>query len=274
MSTSTLRRWQARLHEIIFEADTPEGKAFDVALLIAILASVTTVVLESVTEIRLEYGSTLLTIEWIFTTLFTLEYVLRLLSVGKPLRYALSFFGLVDLLSILPAFLSLFIGGTRSLSVIRTLRLLRVFRVLKLGHFVGAERMLYAALRASSRKITVFLGVVLTLVLILGSLMYLIEGEENGFTSIPVAVYWAIVTLTTVGYGDIAPQTVLGQFFASVVMVMGYGIIAVPTGIVSVEMAAVARGEAYGQSTQACPQCSREGHDTDASFCKICGASL
>jgi voltage-gated potassium channel len=274
MSTKTLRRWQARLHEIIFEADTPEGKAFDVALLIAILGSVSAVVLESVTEIRLQYGAALLTIEWIFTALFTLEYVLRLLSVGKPMRYALSFFGLVDLLSILPTYLSVFFVGTRSLSVIRALRLLRVFRVLKLGHFVGAERMLLTALKASIRKITIFLGVVLTMVLILGSLMYLIEGEEHGFTSIPVAVYWAIVTLTTVGYGDIAPQTVLGQFLASVVMVMGYGIIAVPTGIVSVEMAAVARGEAGGLNTQSCPQCSREGHDSDARFCKSCGTRL
>lgn len=271
MTNSTLRRWQARLHEVIFEADTPEGKAFDVALLIAIVASVTAVILESVAAIRVEYGPTLLLIEWVFTILFTLEYVLRLLSVGKPLHYALSFYGLVDLLSILPTYLSVFFGGARSLSVIRALRLLRVFRVFKLGHFVGAERMLYTALRASSRKITVFIGMVLSLVLILGSLMYFIEGAENGFTSIPTAMYWAIVTLTTVGYGDIAPQTVLGQFFSSVVMIMGYGIIAVPTGIVSVEMAAVARKNI---STQACPECSREGHDSDARFCKFCGTRL
>lgn len=269
MKSSTLRPWQIRLHEIIFEADTPTGKAFDVILLVAILASVAAVLLESVPEIRQEHGPVLVAIEWAFTALFTLEYVLRLISIQRPLRYATSFFGLVDLLSILPTYLSFFVAGSRSLIVIRAIRLLRVFRVFKLAHFVGEERMLYAALRASRRKITVFLGVVLTLVLIVGSLMYLIEGEKYGFTSIPVSMYWAIVTLTTVGYGDIAPQTVLGQFLASAVMVMGYGIIAVPTGIVSVEMAAVSR-----LTTQACPVCSREGHDVDARYCKICGERL
>lgn len=263
--------WRFRLHEIIFEADTRVGKAFDVALLISIVASVAAVTLESVAEIRTAYGPALRTLEWLFTGLFTLEYGLRLFCVGRPLRYATSFFGVVDLLAILPSYLSLFFAGTHSLIVIRALRLLRVFRVLKLVHFVGAERLLGAALRASFRKIVVFLGTVVTLVLIIGALMYLVEGEASGFTSIPVSVYWSIVTLTTVGYGDIAPQTVLGRFLASLVMIIGYGIIAVPTGIVTVELA---KFKDKPVSTQACPQCSHEGHDTDARFCKYCGAGL
>ena len=264
-------RWRSRLHEIIFEADSREGKVFDLALLACIVASVVAVTLESVAGIRAEHGPALRTLEWIFTALFTVEYVLRLICVGRPFRYATSFFGVVDLLAILPSYLSLFFAGTQSLVVIRALRLLRVFRVLKLAHFVGAERMLGAALRASFRKIVVFLGTVATLVLIIGALMYLVEGSDSGFTSIPVSVYWSIVTLTTVGYGDIAPQTVLGRFLASLVMIIGYGIIAVPTGIVTVELANVRNRPV---STQACPQCSREGHDTDARFCKYCGAGL
>lgn len=259
------------LHEIIFEADTPAGKAFDIMLLFCIVVSVGAVILESVASIRQAYGSYLRTLEWTFTILFTIEYGLRLISVRRPLHYALSFYGIVDLLAILPTYLSFFIAGSHSLIVIRALRLLRVFRVLKLGHFVGAEKLLQTALKASMRKIVVFLGTVLTLVLIIGSLMYLIEGEQNGFTSIPQAVYWAIVTMTTVGYGDIAPQTVLGQLFASAVMIIGYAIIAVPTGIVTVELAQASR---RAVSTQACPNCSREGHDPDARYCKHCGALL
>ncbi len=262
---------RARLHEIIFEADTPAGKLFDLALLVAIVASVVAVLLESVPSIRAEYGSTLRVIEWGFSILFTVEYVLRLVSVGRPLKYALSFFGIIDLLAIVPTYLSLVFTGTQSLLVIRALRLLRVFRVLKLGHFVGEARMLELALRASARKIVIFLGTVVTMVLIVGALMYLIEGEEHGYTSIPQSIYWAIVTMTTVGYGDLTPQTVPGKFLASVVMILGYGIIAVPTGIVTVELAAAGRGQV---STQACPQCSAEGHDVDATFCKRCGAKL
>ncbi len=263
--------WRSRLHEIIFEADTPTGKAFDIALLICILLSVAAVMLESVIAIRQTHGPLLRAIEWSFTLLFTAEYGLRLLSVRRPLRYATSFFGVVDLLAILPTYLSLVVTGTQSLIVIRALRLLRVFRVLKLGHFVGAEKLLQAAVRASARKIIVFLGTVLALVLIVGSVMYLIEGEESGFTSIPQSIYWAIVTMTTVGYGDIAPQTLLGKLFASIVMILGYGIIAVPTGIVTVELTQAARGPV---STQCCPQCAKEGHDADAVFCKTCGAEL
>ncbi len=262
---------RSRLHEIIFEADTPAGKAFDVALLVLIILSVVAVMLESTSTIAARYGPWLRTFEWVVTILFTIEYLLRLYSVGNPLRYARSFFGIVDLLAILPTYLSIFIPGAQTLLVIRALRLLRVFRVLKLAQFVGEASELRAALRASARKIIVFLGAVLTIVVIVGSMMYLIEGEANGFTSIPVSIYWAIVTMTTVGYGDIAPQTALGKILASAIMIMGYGIIAVPTGIVSVELAGVTRKKI---STQACPQCGAEGHDADAVHCKYCGDKL
>jgi voltage-gated potassium channel len=266
-----MARWRERLHEIIFEAETPEGKAFDVALLVCILASVVTVLLESVGTIRSQHGPLLRGLEWGFTLAFTVEYVLRLICVGKPLRYARSFFGIVDLLAIVPTYLSVFVAGAQSLIVIRALRLLRIFRVLKLVHFVGEARLLRAALYASVRKIIVFLGAVVTIVLIVGSLMYLVEGEASGFTSIPQGMYWAIVTLTTVGYGDIAPQTVTGKLLASIVMIMGYGIIAVPTGIVTVELAQARR---IPITTEACPDCGAGGHDNNADFCKFCGARL
>jgi len=260
-----------RLHEIIFEADTPFGKAFDIGLLVCILLSVSAVLLESVRSVREAWGSELRTIEWVFTILFTAEYVVRLACVRRPVRYARSFFGIVDLLSIVPTYLSLAFAGSQSLLVIRGLRLLRVFRVLRLAHFVGEARMLRVAVQASLRKIVVFLGAVITTVLIIGAAMYLIEGEEHGFTSIPTAIYWAIVTMTTVGYGDIAPQTVPGKVLASVVMVMGYGLIAVPTGIVTVEFASHRSTEI---STRSCHACGQEGHDPDARFCKSCGARL
>ena len=259
------------LHEIIFEADTPTGKAFDIILFVGIVLSVTAVVLESVASIREAHGVLLRRVEWFFTILFTVEYLLRLCTVRRPLKYAFSFFGLVDLLAIIPTYLSLAFTGTQTLLVIRALRLLRIFRVLKLVHYLGEARVLSLALRSSMHKITIFLGTVLSLVLILGTTMYLIEGEENGFTSIPQAIYWAIVTLTTVGYGDIAPQTILGKFLASTVMILGYGILAVPTGIVTVELA-----NAHGKkvSTQACRSCCAEGHDIDANYCKYCGEHL
>jgi len=265
--------WRSELHEIIFEADTFWGRAFDFVLFACIGLSVLVVLLESISEIRLEYGVELRAAEWLFTILFTVEYALRLATVHRPMRYALSFYGIIDLLAIVPTYLSLLVAGTHALIVIRALRLLRVFRVLKLGRFVGEATLLKVALRASSRKILVFLGTVLTLALIVGSGMYLIEGEENGFTSIPVSIYWTIVTMTTVGYGDITPQTVAGKMLASVVMIIGYGIIAVPTGIVSVELAQAQR-RGLVVSTQACPSCSAEGHDADAEFCKYCGAKL
>ena len=260
-----------KLHEIIFEADTFEGKAFDIALMIAIILSVIAVLLESAAGVRARYGTWLRAFEWLMTILFTIEYCLRLFCVGKPLRYARSFYGIVDLTAILPTYLSAFVIGAQSLLVIRALRLLRVFRVLKLVHFVGEARQLRTAMRASARKIIIFLGAVLTTVVIVGALIYLIEGEEHGFTSIPESIYWAIVTMTTVGYGDLAPQTALGKLLASAIMILGYGIIAVPTGIVTVEIAGAARRQI---STRACPQCASEGHDTDAVFCKSCGARL
>ncbi|WPP50534.1 ion transporter [Catalinimonas niigatensis] len=225
-----------RLYHIIFESDTREGKNFDVALLIAILLSVLTVMLESVSSIVREYGALIRSTEWFFTVIFTIEYFLRIYCARNRKGYILSFYGMVDLISIIPTYLSLIVVGTQYVLMIRILRLLRVFRVLKLYHFLGEAEILSRALRQSAAKITVFLGAVVTLIFIVGSMMYLIEGPENGFTSIPVSIYWAIVTLTTVGYGDIAPQTIAGQMLASIVMIMGYGIIAVPTGIVSVEL--------------------------------------
>jgi voltage-gated potassium channel len=263
--------WREKLREIIFEAETPAGKAFDLALLLAIVLSVVAVILESVVGIRARYGLELRGIEWFFTLLFTVEYVLRLICVGRPMRYALSFFGMVDFLAIVPTYLSVLLPGAQSLLVIRALRLLRVFRVMKLVQFVGEARVLGAALHASIRKIIVFLGTVLTLMLIIGALMYLIEGEEHGFTNIPKSIYWTVVTMTTVGYGDIAPATVLGQVLASIVMIIGYGIIAVPTGIVTVELAGARRRPII---TTVCQECAAEGHDADAEFCKYCGAKL
>jgi voltage-gated potassium channel len=264
-------RWRFKLHEVIFEADTPAGKAFDIALLVAILASVLVVVLESVPSVRTSYGRTIWAAEWGFTILFTVEYLLRLIAVRQPARYARSFFGVVDLLAVLPTYLSMLLPGAQAFLVVRALRLLRVFRILKLGEFIGEARMLMLALKASVRKILVFLAAVLVLVLIIGSVMYLVETPESGFTSIPQSIYWAIVTLTTVGYGDIAPQSVLGRILASLVMILGYGLIAVPTGIVTVELS---QGRNKVVSTQACPNCGLQGHDPDARHCKYCGAPL
>ena len=267
-----LSPWQNTLHEIIFEADTKAGKAFDVALIISILLSVLAVMLESVASIDLKYGDLLNTIEWGFTILFTIEYVLRMICVLKARKYIFSFFGIVDLLSLLPTYLSLVFAGSHYLIVIRTLRIMRVFRVLKLATYLQEANVLSQALIASRRKVTIFLSSVLILVCILGSMMYVIEGGEgSGFTSIPRSIYWAIVTLTTVGYGDISPQTNLGQALASVVMIMGYAILAVPTGIVSVELAEASK---HAVSTQACPSYTKEGHDHNAIHCKFCGVKL
>ena len=269
--TGSGNAWRQKLHEVIFEADTPAGKWFDVLLILAILASVVMVMLDSVGTIQKSYGPILLAGEWFFTILFTIEYLLRLVSVGRPLAYATSFFGVVDLLAILPTYLSILIPGAQYLLVIRILRVLRIFRILKLVQYLGEARMLTQALRASSRKITVFLIVVLTLVTIFGSLIYLIEDPKDGFTSIPKSIYWSIVTLTTVGYGDISPKTGLGQLLSALIMIIGYGIIAVPTGIVTIELAQAIKRQI---STQACPECSAEGHDIDAKHCKYCGSRL
>ncbi len=265
-------KWRSAIHEIIFEADTPAGKTFDVLLIACILLSVIAVMLDSVSAVRIQYGDLLYSVEWFFTILFTIEYILRLFGVGRPIMYATSFFGIVDFLAIVPTYLSLLFPGSQYLLVIRLLRVLRIFRVLKLVKYLGEASILIQALRSSRRKITVFLFVVFTIVIIVGSAMYLIEGEENGFTSIPRSVYWAIVTLTTVGYGDISPKTSFGQALAALVMITGYAIIAVPTGIVTVEIS-----QAIGKqkvSTQACPECSGEGHENNAVHCKFCGTKL
>ena len=269
-----LSGWRLKLHIIIFGNDTPRGKAFDVSLIWVIMASVVVVMLESVEVIDARYHTVLFVAEWIFTIIFTIEYILRLICVGYPLRYARSFFGIIDLLAVLPTYFSLVFPGAQALLVIRLLRILRVFRVLKLVHYLSEADILVQALRASRRKITIFIFAVLTLVSILGSMMYLIEGEEHGFTSIPRGVYWAIVTLTTVGYGDISPQTPIGQALAAVVMILGYGIIAVPTGIVTAEITRVGRMVEEGARALVCRHCNAVGHDEDAVFCKKCGARL
>ena len=263
--------WRLSLHEIIFEADTPAGKFFDIVLILTIIMSVITVMFDSVAEIRAQYGQTLYIIEWFFTLLFTVEYALRILSLGNPMRYVRSFYGLVDLVAILPTYLSLLIPGSQYLMVIRVLRLLRIFRILKLAQYLNEAEYLLKAMRASLRKISIFLFVIMTLVLIFGSLLYLIEGDESGFTSIGVSCYWAITTLTTVGYGDISPQSPLGRAVASVIMILGYGVIAVPTGIVTAELVAPITGKV---STQSCPDCGAEKHSYDALYCKYCGTEL
>lgn len=263
--------WRLQLHEIIFEADTPLGKLFDLILIIAILLSVVAVMLDSVAGVRAQHGRALYVIEWFFTVLFTVEYVCRIVSLGNPMRYVRSFYGVVDLLSILPTYLSLLITGAQYLMVIRVLRLLRIFRILKLARYLNEAEVLLKAVRASFRKISIFLFVVLTLVLVFGALLYIIEGDKNGFTSIGISCYWAITTLTTVGYGDISPQTPLGRAVASVIMILGYGVIAVPTGIVTAELVSPIVEKV---STQACPDCGAEKHSYDARYCKHCGTEL
>jgi len=259
-----------KLYEIIFEADTPSGKFFDVVLLVIILFSVVLVLLESVPSIRLNHQPILRILEWIITIIFSIEYVLRIAIVRKPFTYIFSFYGIIDLLSVIPTYLSLVIVGSHSLVVIRMLRLLRVFRILKLTRYTNAGRTLARAMWASREKISVFIFFVITLVVIIGTVMYMVEGESYGFTSIPRSIYWAIVTLTTVGYGDISPVTPLGQFLASIVMIMGYAIIAVPTGIVTAEMIK----PTSHTNTQVCPNCLHDKHDDDAVFCKKCGTKL
>ncbi len=263
--------WRDQIHEIIFEADTPLGKLFDEILIVCIIASVLVVMLDSVESIGGTYSRLFYVLEWFFTIIFSIEYILRLITVRRPVKYATSFFGIVDLLTVIPTYLDLLLPGTRFLLVIRILRVLRIFRVLKLAKYVGEANLLIIAMKASARKITVFLFSLLTIVVVLGSLMYIVEGADHGFTSIPKSIYWAIVTLTTVGYGDVAPQTSLGQALAVVAMIMGYSIIAVPTGIVTVEIAQAFRGQV---TTRACHDCSGEGHDVDAKHCKFCGSEL
>jgi voltage-gated potassium channel len=269
------QNWRARAYDIIFEADTPAGKAFDVLLIVSILLSVLVVMMDSSAPIGNEYGRQLYLLEWFFTVLFTLEYILRLMCVRIKRKYATSLLGIVDLVAIIPTYMSILIPGSQFLLVIRILRVLRIFRVLKLVQYMSEADLLIRAMRASRRKITIFLFTVLALVTVMGSLMYLIEGEQSGFTSIPISIYWAIITMTTVGYGDIVPHTSIGRALASFIMIMGYSIIAVPTGIVTSEMSLVSMEERKkSSSTKECSICRSREHDHEALFCKLCGGEL
>jgi voltage-gated potassium channel len=268
-NTGNMASWQKTLHDIIFEADTKAGKRFDIILMFLIGLSVSAVLIDSMPEAHQRYGILLLRLEWAFTIIFTIEYILRIYTTRKPLKYVFSFYGIIDFMAILPTYLSLVFAGTQFLLIIRILRLMRVFRVLKLARYVRASDVLRIALRNSKHKIIVFLEVVIIIVTIVGSLIYLIEGPESGFTSIPISIYWAVVTLTTVGYGDLAPVTFFGRFLASIVMIIGYAIIAVPTGILSVEMV-----KANSTNTRVCPSCNFDRHDDDSAYCKKCGEEL
>lgn len=263
--------WKTKLGNIIFESDTTEGKMFDIVLLIVILVSVVLVILESIPDFRAEYGPGLKIAEWIITAIFSIEYILRIVVARRPTRYITGFYGIIDLLSVIPTYLSLFLVGAQGLIVIRALRLLRVFRILKLTRYTRESRILMQALRASRIKISVFLFTILMIITIIGTLMYLVEGEQNGFTSIPVGIYWAIVTLTTVGYGDITPMTDLGKFISGLVMILGYAIIAVPTGIVTAQIVQTA-GKVSEENN--CSYCGEKNHRDEAVYCHKCGEKL
>jgi len=260
-----------RVHEIVYEADTATGKVFDILVLIAIVISVVVVMLESITELQEKYGKAFYIVEWVLTILFTVEYLVRIWVIQKPGKYIFSFFGLIDFFAILPTYLSLFVAGSQHLLVIRSLRLLRIFRIFKLSRYVAESQILINALIASRTKIIIFIFTVLMLICIIGSLMYLVEGPEHGFTSIPTSIYWAVVTMTTVGYGDITPGTSLGKFLSSIIMILGYGILAVPTGIVGSELF---HAKQMQTNTQSCPNCNSSNHDDDAVYCKYCGENL
>jgi len=275
----TANNLKSKLHTIIYEADTPMGKLFDVVLLILILVSVILVMLESVTSIDTHYHDLLYFGEWVITIFFTIEYILRIITVKKASNYIYSFYGIIDFLSTIPLYLSFILAGSNALLAVRALRLLRVFRILKITRYMGEANKLNKALRDSKPKILVFLFAVLILSIIAGTIMYLVEGEQSGFVSIPISVYWCIVTLTTVGFGDIAPVTPLGQFIAAIIMIMGYGIIAVPTGIVSAEYASkkthtVDDPEYIHVNTQSCQNCNENNHNDNAEFCHKCGSTL
>ena len=275
----TANNLKSKLHTIIYEADTPMGKLFDVVLLILILVSVILVMLESVASIDTHYHDFLYFGEWVITIFFTIEYILRIITVKKASNYIFSFYGIIDFLSTIPLYLSFILAGSNALLAVRALRLLRVFRILKITRYMGEANKLNKALRDSKPKIFVFLFAVLILSIIAGTIMYLVEGEQSGFVSIPVSVYWCIVTLTTVGFGDIAPVTPLGQFIAAIIMIMGYGIIAVPTGIVSAEYASkktttLDDPEYIHVNTQSCQNCNENNHHDNAEFCHKCGSTL
>ena len=265
--------WRRRLHEIVFESDTRAGRAFDIVLIAAILLSVAAVMVDSVASIARRHGAMLNVLEWCFTILFTLEYLARLSCVERPLRYARSFYGIVDLIAVLPTYLAVFFPEAALLIDVRILRLMRVFRIFKLTAYLSEFRLLGEAMAASGRKIMVFLSVVVLIVMIIGTLMYVVEGPAHGFTSIPLAIYWAISTITTVGYGDIVPRTDVGRALASLMMLMGWGILAVPTGIVTAEMTAQ-RFRPRWVATKKCAACRSIGHEEDASYCRVCGAEL
>ncbi|MDP2069720.1 MAG: ion transporter [Lutibacter sp.] len=264
--------WKTKLYQIIYEADTVAGKSFDIVLIIAILFSIVLVMLESVESFDAKYHNFLNVSEWVITILFTLEYFARILVINKPRKYIFSFYGIIDFLATIPKYISLILVGTQALIVLRALRLLRIFRILKLTRYLGASINLTTALKASKTKILIFLFSVLVLTIILGTVMYLVEGPKNGFTSIPISMYWAIVTLTTVGYGDLSPSTPFGQFIASFVMILGYGIIAVPTGIVTSEISK--QDDKIHTNTQSCPHCLEDSHLDDSEFCHKCGGNL
>lgn len=269
-----LEKLKGKLHQVIFGTDTPAGKAFDIALILLIAASVLVVILESIPKVKSDYLQYFDSVEWFFTVVFTLEYLLRVWISRKPLSYVFSFFGIIDLMTVLPTYVSLLIPGAESLLVIRMLRLLRVFRIFKMVRFIHEAHLILLALQSSLRKITVFIMTVMTLVTIMGTLMYLVEGEHSGFSSIPAGMYWAIVTVTTVGFGDITPSTGLGQFIASILMLMGYAIIALPTGLVTAEFVAQKR-EAEGEGKiLTCNNCAYVETDLNANFCKRCGESF
>jgi voltage-gated potassium channel len=280
MNTKKERYWRRKLHDIIYEADTPAGKIFDILLFITIIASIILVMLESIKSFDEKYHNFLNISEWVITILFSIEYIARIVTVKKPLKYIFSFYGIIDFLSTIPKYISLLFGGIHALAALRALRLLRIFRILKLARYLGASNLLASALKASRAKISVFLFAVLILCIIAGTLMYLVEGEESGFKSIPVSVYWCIVTLTTVGFGDIAPVTPLGQFIAALIMILGYGIIAVPTGIVSAEYSAQGKKivpkpeNKIRLNSQSCENCLAEDHRDKADFCYNCGEKL
>jgi voltage-gated potassium channel len=265
------KKAKEKLYDVIYEAETPSGRIFDILLLVLILISVLAVTLESVTSIRLKFATELKTLEWIITIIFTIEYMVRIWIINRSVKYIFSFYGIIDFLAIIPTYLALFIAGTQSLIIIRALRLLRVFRILKITRYTREGKILIQALIASRVKISVFLFGVVTIILIIGTIMYLVEGEPNGFDNIPKSIYWAVVTLTTVGYGDITPQTPLGQLISGFVMILGYAIIAVPTGIVSVEISNEVR---RAKQERVCSKCGLNNHDEDARYCKRCGQEL
>ncbi|WP_299063988.1 ion transporter [uncultured Polaribacter sp.] len=270
--TETKSSWKHKLHEIIYEADTKAGKLFDIILLISIITSILLVMLESIKSFDAKYHDFLYISEWVITIFFSIEYILRIISINKPSKYIFSFYGIIDLLATIPMYISFILVGSHSLVALRALRLLRVFRILKLARYTGASEKLKLAMKASKAKIAVFLFFVIIVCIILGTVMYMVEGEEHGFTNIPKSIYWAIVTLTTVGFGDIAPQTPLGQLIASIIMILGYAIIAIPTGIVSSELTKSTLDE--NTNTQACPTCLKEKHKNGAEFCYNCGNKL